>query len=143
MRLSLLLLLLPIPLLSGCNSHRPPPERLSWAFPAEGVSKLTIRASRAVRASIRHSPKPTITVSGRPTLAANGYHSPDPAGRETSAHEWSFGVTATRDKNAVTLTTSGETIFRQHRYFLDALEIEAPPGVEVIREPLSPIKGAP
>ena len=130
-------------LLCGCGNTKPePPERLTWTFPVDGISKLRLRASRATNAVIRESPKPVITVSGRPTLAANSYHSPDPAGKETPAHEWPFEITASREGRTLILTTRGETTFRHHRYFLNALEIETPPGVEVVREPLAPAKAA-
>jgi hypothetical protein len=131
-------------ILSGCNNAKvEPPERLSWTFPTDGVSKVRLRASRASTAVIRTSSKPMITVSGRPTLAANSYHAPDPAGRETPPTEWLFDLTASREGRTLTLTAKGETTFRQHRYFLSALEIETPAGVEVVREPLAPVKAAP
>ena len=142
---SLLSALLPaLVFLSGCKDTRNnPPERLTWTFPAEGVSKIKLRAARAGQASVRSGAQVAITVSARPVLAGNGYHAPEPLGRETPAHQWAFEVAASRDGDFLLLTAKGETTFRQHRYFLDALEIEAPPGVEVVREHQAPSKDSP
>lgn len=144
MRSSYSVLFFALLLLSGCKDTRnAPPERLTWTFPADNVSKITLRAARAGHAVIRTSQTSMITVSARPVLAANGYHAPEPVGRETPAQEWAFDVAASRAGDRLVLTTKGETTFRQHRYFLDALEIEAPPGTDVIREHQTPSIGAP
>lgn len=144
MRLLFSALLSALALLSGCKDTRnDPPQRLSWTFPAEDVSKIVLRAARAGQARIHTGPQAVITVSARPVLAPNGYHAPEPLGRETPAHQWTFEVAASREGKELLLTTKGETTFRQHRYFLDALEIETPPGVEVIREHQAPAKGSP
>jgi hypothetical protein len=145
MRFLLPVLLSCLGIFSGCGGTKvEPPQRRSWTFPADGVSKVKLHASRAANAVIRTAPKATtITVSGRPTLAANSYHAPDPADQKTPAHEWPFEMTASRSGRTLTLTAKGETTFRQHRYFLNALEIETPPGVEVVREPQAPAKAAP
>jgi len=142
---SLLSALLPVlVLLSGCKDTRKnPPERLTWSFPAEGVSKIKLQAARATQASVRSGSQTIITVSARPILAGNGYHAPEPLGRETPARQWTFEVTATREGDALLLTSKGETTFRQHRYFLDSLKIEAPSGVEVVREHQAPVMGSP
>lgn len=142
---SLLSVLLPVlVLLSGCKDTRKnPPERLTWSFPADGVSKIKLRAARAGHASVRSGPQTMITVSARPVLAGNGYHAPEPLGRETPARQWTFEVTDSREGDLLLLTGKGETTFRQHRYFLDALEIEAPSGIEVVREYQAPAKGSP
>lgn len=131
-------------LLSGCKDTRKgPSERLSWKFPAEAVSKVTLRTARAGHAMVRTGSQATITVSARPVLAGNGYHAPEPAGRETPAHEWPFDVIASRQGRMLVLTSKGETTFPQHRYLLDALEIEVPRGIEVVREHQAPAKGSP
>lgn len=144
MRLFLFPLLILLAVLSGCDdSQSKPPERPSWSFPAEGITKVKLRASRAAKAVVQTTPEATIKVSARPVLAANSYHAPDPVGRETPAHEWPFEIIASQEGSTLLLTIKGESIFRQHRYFLDALEIETPPGIEVIREHQAPATNSP
>ncbi|HSB63847.1 MAG TPA: hypothetical protein VLJ18_06755, partial [Thermoanaerobaculia bacterium] len=81
-------------------------------------------------------PKRTsIEVSGVPTGGAKGYHPSDPNWKETSPAEWGLAFVARRFGATLVISTKNEIQYIHHRYTLENLHVDVPPGIAVVREP--------
>lgn len=127
----------------SCRKAGAGPVRLTRTFPAADTAQVTVSAWQAASAAVVVEPRGDIEISGVPRLAANGYHDPDPAGRVPSVDQWTFDFPARREGRSLVISSQGETLFPRYRYFLDALEIHVPPGIEVVRKKQSPVPGLP
>ncbi len=117
-------------LLAGCGH---PPDERRWKFPSDGVSTVVLRAS-AARAAAVGVGSGAIVVAARPVLVAAGYHSHEPGPSLTPAAQWPLDFSAERKGATLVLSARGETRFPHHRYFLNAIVLRVPRGVEVRRE---------
>ncbi len=107
------------------------------SFPSAGITTVVLRASAAADASVAVvGPKVTsIKVSGTPAGGAKGYHSPDPNWKETSPTEWGLGFVARPFGATLVISSKNEIQYIHHRYTLESIHIDVPPGVAVVREP--------
>lgn len=122
---------------NGCTGSRwpVPARRITRTFPAEGVSKVIVRAAMVDSASIRADPQVTvIEISGLPAGGAKGYHPVDPSWRETPAQEWGLDLVAAQHGNVLVVSSKNEIGFIHHQYTLRDLQIRVPPNVEVVRQ---------
>ncbi len=128
---SLLVLSLVMHALCGCSTTK----SITQAFPADGITKVILRASAADSATISSGASKTkIVVVGTPTGGAKGYHSPDPDWRETPPEKWGFAFVAQRFGSVLVISTQKEMSYIHHHYVLTDLSVRVPSGVEVIRE---------
>ncbi len=118
--------------LSGCKTPEPP--RIVFSTPAEGISQITVRAWKAPAAKVIEEQRATIEVSGLPSLAANGFHDPSPAGREKPAEQMPFEFNLARYGSVAIISSKGELVYPHHHYCLDAIEIHIPKGMRLMRE---------
>src|SRR5690349_3856586 len=105
-------------ILTGCASQSA--KRITRTFPAEGITKLVIRAAEIQSATITTgAPPTTIEISGVPTGDARGYHPSDPNWRETPAERWGFDFVAQRHGDVLVVSTKSEIGYIHHHYVLD------------------------
>ena len=117
-----------------CTCHGAGPHRVVRNTSAEGISKVELRAWRAGSAKVIVESRADIQVSGQPAIAANGFHDPDPGEHETKPDEMPLDFNFARYGSISVIASNGEVTFPHHHYFLDALEVRVPEGVEVLRE---------
>lgn len=119
---------------AGCVTHSA--KRVTRAFPANGITKVIVRAAEVESATITtDSPPRTIEISGLPTGGARGYHPSDPNWRETPAESWGFDFVAQRHGNVLAISTKSEIDYIHHHYVTTELRVLVSAGVEVIRQP--------
>jgi len=112
-------------ILAGCATQ--PAKRITRSFPADGVTKLLVRAAEIQSATITTgAPASAIEISGVPTGDARGYHPSDPNWRETPAERWGFDFVAERHGDVFVVSTKGEIGYIHHHYVLDGLRIRVP-----------------
>jgi len=120
-------------MLVGCASK--PAKSVTRSFPADGITKLVVRAAEIQSATITIGASPsTIEISGLPTGNARGYHPSDPNWRETPAERWGFDFVAQRYGDVLVVSTKSEIEYIHHHYILDGLRIRVPARIEVIRQ---------
>ena len=110
--------------------------RVTASFPTAGITAVVLRASAVADATVAVEPKATtIKVSGIPSGGAKGYHPPDPKWKETSPTEWGLEFVAKRFGATLVISTRNEIQYIHHRYTLESLHVDVPPGIAVVREP--------
>jgi hypothetical protein len=116
----------------GCRSVEP--HRVVFKTPAEGISQITVRAWKAPSATVIEESRATIEITALPALAANGYHDPDPTGREKPAEQMPLDFNIARYGSVAIISSKGEVALPHHHYCLDSIEIHVPKGTQVMRE---------
>ncbi len=105
------------------------------SFPAQGIKTVVLRAGAAKQAEVRTIPgRQVVTVSGVPEGDAAGYHPADPNWREIPASQWGLDFAARRYGPTLVVSSVSEILYIHHDYHLAKIVIEAPQGVEIIRE---------
>jgi hypothetical protein len=119
--------------LCGCASQ--PTKNVSQTFPADGVTKIILRAAGAGSAIVASdAPTGRVVVSGIPTGGAQGYHSPEPKWRETPPERWPFSFVVQRFGPVLVISSRGEISYIHHHYVMSDVRLRVPPGVEVVRQ---------
>jgi hypothetical protein len=108
---------------------------VSRTFPAAGIKTVILRAADAARATVHHSDRDTIEVSGKMRGGAGGYHSPDPKWRETPVTEWGLDFEGKLFGDVLVLSSKNEMAFVHHAYDLHSLVVSVPTGVQVVPVP--------
>ena len=117
------------------TSHVTPDATVTRSFDAAGITTVVLRAANAAQATIRQTSAGTIEVSGKARGGAGGYHSPDPAWKETPAAQWGLDFVGKRHQNVLVISSRNEIRYIHHGYSLDSLEISVPAGVKVVSVP--------
>lgn len=106
-------------------------------FPADGITKVVLRASAAKQVSIvaRESSPASVRVSGVASGGARGYQPPDPDWKETPPAEWGLKFVARRFGDTLVVSSENEMHYIHHHYTLESIKLELPAGIEIVREP--------
>ena len=109
--------------------------RLSGSYGSPGVTRVILRAAAAdtTNAELTRAGVP-ITVSGRATGGAEGYHPADPKWRETSVAEWGLDFVASRFGATLIISSKNEFGYIHHHYVIDDIVLQLPPSVELVRQ---------
>lgn len=119
-------------LVAGCVTHSA--KRISRSFPAEGITKVVVRAAEVESATFTNDLPSVVEISGLPSGTARGYHASNPNWRETPAERWGFDFVAKRRGSVLVISSKNEIGYIHHHYVLAELRVRVPPGVEVIRQ---------
>ena len=127
-------------MLVACAAQSHAPEEpatnlVTRSFPADGITRLVIRAAQVKSATITtDAPRSAVEISATPIGDARGYHPPDPNWRSTPAQSWGLDFVAQRFGDVLVISTKNEMGFIHHHYVLDDLSIRVPAHVEVLRQ---------
>jgi hypothetical protein len=106
-------------------------------FPSAGVERVVLRAGGAEQATVivaGATGSVPIRVSGIASGGSKGYHSPDPAWKETPAAEWGMEFVAKRFGSTLVVSSKNEIRYIHHHYAIEGLRLELPTGIALIRE---------
>lgn len=110
--------------------------RVVRSFSAAGVTTVILRASAAESARIGYRPPGSeIVVSGLPAGGASGYHPGSWWWSETSPRNWGLDFVARPFGPVLVISTRNEIGFMHHHYYLDAIALDLPEGLLVLRVP--------
>ena len=109
--------------------------RLSRSYDSPGVTRVILRAAAAdtAKAELLRAGVP-ITVSGRATGGAEGYHSADPKWRETPAADWGLDFVASRFGATLVISSKNEIGYIHHHYVIADIVLQLPASVELVRQ---------
>lgn len=102
--------------------------------PAAGITRVILRADGAADAKVLTRPGDTVEVSGHPSGGAQGYHSSDPNWKETPASEWGLDFVCKAYGSTLVVSSKNEIHYIHDSYWLAAITVAVPPGVDVARE---------
>ena len=102
------------------------------SFDAAGITTVVLRAANAAQATVRQTSPGRIEVSGKARGGAGGYHSPDPAWKETPPAQWGLDFVGKRHENVLVISSKNEIQYIHHGYSLHSLELSVPSGVKVV-----------
>lgn len=108
------------------------------SFPTAGVRTVVLRAAMAPTAEVVHDASDQIQISGLPEGGAEGYHSPEPFWRPTSAKDWGLDFVARQYGSVLVISTQNEIGYIHHQYQLGKLSLRVPKGVQVTQEEREP-----
>ena len=122
-------------LLVACAAPRQDRDRLTRRFDAADITRVVLRAAAADTATVDVvSGTSVVTLSGRATGGAEGYHPADPRWRETPAAEWGLDFVAKRFGSTLVISTANEIGYIHHRYAVAGIGLRLPPSVELVRQ---------
>ena len=122
-------------LLVACAAPEQDRDRLTRRFDAAGITRVVLRAAAADTATVDLVPGTgVVTVSGRATGGAEGYHPADPRWRETPAAEWGLDFVARRFGSTLVISTANEIGYIHHHYAVAGIGLRLPPSVELVRQ---------
>ena len=122
-------------LLVACAASGQDRDRLTRRFDAAGITRVVLRAAAAEAATVDVAPGTgVVTVSGRATGGAEGYHPADPRWRETPAAEWGLDFVARRFGPTLVISTANEIGYIHHHYAIADIGLRLPPSVELVRQ---------
>ena len=105
-------------------------------FPSEGIHTVIIRSGTATentRVRSNYDGK-NITVLATPVGGAAGYHSSDPAWKETKPADWGMAYVSARFGDTLVISSKNETVYIEHHYVLADIEVSVPPNIRVVLE---------
>jgi hypothetical protein len=123
-----------VALAAGCTKG---PSTISLSFPAVGVERVVLRAANAKTAKVANSAGDAalITISGKATGGAGGYHAPAPGWKETPASEWGLGFVGQQFGKVLVISSKNEIEYIHHYYAIDEISLQLPDGVQLTLEP--------
>ena len=109
--------------------------RPSRSYDSLGITRIILRAAAAdtAKADFIGAGMP-ITVSGRATGGAEGYHPADPKWRETPAAEWGLDFVASRFGATLVISSKNEIGYIHHHYVIADIVLQLPTSVELVRQ---------
>ena len=127
--------LLAATLLAACAGAGQDRDQLTRRFDAAGLTRVVLRAAAAEAATVHVVPGTgVLTVSGRATGGAAGYHPADPRWRETPAADWGLDFVAKRFGRTLVISTANEIGYIHHHYTIADVALRLPPSVELVRQ---------
>ncbi len=122
-------------LLAACTAAEKDGGRLTRSFDAAGVTRVMLRAASADGSTIDVvSGTHVVTVSGKATGGAEGYHPADPRWRETAAADWGLDFAAKRFGSTLVISTRNEIGYIDHHYVIAAIGVRLPPSIELVKQ---------
>ena len=132
MRIAAALLLAGLGLLPACEAKE---ERIVRSHPVAGVKAVVLRSALAKDAEVvSDRDAKAISVSGRPSGGAPGYHPAQPGWKETPASDWGLDFVFQRHGDTLVVSSKNEIRYIHHSYLIREIRVSVPANVTVTRE---------